>query len=106
MNQNLQKELGRILRILKDKYSPEKIILYGSMANGSAKPGSDLDMVVVKKTKRRFFNRIGDVLKLVRPKEAIDILVYTPKEFRQMSKRSWFIGEEVIKKGKIIYALP
>lgn len=99
----LNKELKRITRVLKTKYHPEKIILYGSFALGRVHEWSDLDIVVVKKTKKRFYDRIYDVSRLTDPNVAVDFLVYTPDEFEDMRLWSPFIKYEVLKKGETLY---
>lgn len=101
--QVLETELTRIVRVLKDKYEPEKVILYGSLARNKVRQWSDLDVVIVKNTPKRFYDRIGEVLTMTDPNEAVDFLVYTPEEFQDMQQYSRFIGEEVIKKGKVLY---
>jgi len=78
---------------------------FGSVANGRIKQWSDLDIAVIKNTKKRFYDRIGEVLQLIRPHQPVDVLVYTPKEYEQMKQDSWFVDEEVAKKGKTIYAV-
>lgn len=101
--QQLRNELDRIVKVLVKDYSPEKIILYGSVAHRKMKEWSDLDIVVIKNTNQRFYDRIGDVLHLTRPHEAVDFLVYTPQEFSDMQKYNYFISQEVIQKGQILY---
>ena len=99
----LQNEVDRIVRVLIENYSPEKIILYGSVAHKKIKEWSDLDIVVIKNTNQRFYDRIGDVLRVTQPHEAVDFLVYTPEEFSDMQKYNYFITQEVIKRGQILY---
>lgn len=92
-------------RIVKS-YQPEKIILFGSAAVGKIHEDSDLDLVIIKKTQKRFYDRIGEVLRVVRsitPKPPLDVLVYTPLEFEQMMRESYFIKDEVAKKGRVLY---
>lgn len=101
--QQLRHELDRIVKVLVKDYSPEKIILYGSMARGQIKEWSDLDIVVIKDTNQRFYDRIGNLLHLTKPGVGIDFLIYTPEEFRDMSTYNMFIQEEVIKRGKVLY---
>ena len=99
----LSQELKRIVSVLKTGYQPEKIVLYGSLAGGKVNRWSDLDLMVVKKTKKRFYDRIGEVLMLTNPREPVDFLVYTPSELQDMESYSYFIRDEVVKKGKILY---
>lgn len=44
-----QKEIKKIVKILKEKYKPEKIILFGSFASGRPKENSEVDLAVIKK---------------------------------------------------------
>lgn len=105
---DLQEIAQRIInRIVKD-YQPEKIILFGSAATGKIDKDSDLDLAIIKQTKKRFYDRIGEVLHLLwsnRPTPGIgtDVLVYTPQEFAQMQKDNYFVRDEIVKKGRILY---
>lgn len=104
MTKQIQEELERIISVLRDTYKPEQIILFGSSVNGTSRTDSDIDLVVIKKTSKRFYDRIGDVLRLVRPREALDVIVYTPEEYARLTQESWFVGEEITKKGRIVYS--
>lgn len=84
-------------------YQPEKLILFGSAATGRTHRWSDIDLVAIKKTNKRFYDRIGEVSALIPHSVPIDILVYTPEEFAAMAKDNYFIKNEVVKKGKIVY---
>jgi len=97
---NLQKELNRCISMLKEKYRPVKIILFGSLANDRVDKWSDIDLILVKDTEKPFLDRSKEVILLLKPKVGMDILVYTPDEFRQLSE-SRFFKEEIIKKGVI-----
>lgn len=94
--------IKKILKLLK-RYNPEKVILFGSYARGCSDQFSDIDLIIIKKTRKRFLDRIKDVLMIIKPSYAIDILVYTPQEFKKMiSQRNPFL-EYVLKEGKVIY---
>ena len=99
----MENELRRWLRILKAQYHPEKIILFGSFVNRKVRKWSDLDLIVIKETQKRFLDRIEEVLRYLHPKVGADILVYTPKEFSELCRTRVFFKEEILKKGRIIY---
>jgi predicted nucleotidyltransferase len=92
----------RLLDQLK-KYNPEKVILFGSQARGSSDSYSDIDVIIIKKTKKPFLDRVKDVIRIIKPNYAIDILVYTPEEFQQMTTRGNSFLEHVLKEGSVIY---
>ena len=47
------------------RYNPEKIIIFGSYVRGEMDEYSDLDFVVIKKTKKRFIRRLIEVAELI-----------------------------------------
>ncbi len=100
----LEAELERIVAKLKKDYHPQKIILFGSLANGTVKEWSDIDLAIIKETKSRFLDRLTEVAFLCRAKVGVDFLVYTPQEFEQAQRRkNYFILDELVEKGKILY---
>lgn len=100
----LEKEFARIIDVLKKKYAPEKIILFGSFVNGIKHQWSDIDIVIIKDTNENFVDRLQAVSLLTRPAVGVNFIVYTPKEAQQMiDNRHYFFTEEILKKGKVIY---
>jgi len=85
---------------------PEKIILFGSYAKSSvAKAGSDIDLLLVMNTDKRPADRVKEALKLVWGSiPHIEPQVLTPREFDKAIKENhFFITQEVIRNGKVIY---
>jgi uncharacterized protein len=100
----LQQALDKILFTLKKEYQPNKVILFGSMAQGTVKEWSDLDLVIIKETNKPFIQRNTDVALLCLAPVSVDYLVYTPQEFADMvAQKNHFIVNEVLGKGKVIY---
>lgn len=104
MKKQISKELKLITHRLVARYHPETIILFGSLVSKSPGNWSDIDLALVKKTRRRFLDRLKDALLIARPKEALDILVYTPEEVSNMeSNGNPFWIHEIKEKGQILY---
>jgi CRISPR-associated endonuclease Cas3-HD len=99
----LQIELKRCLEILKDKYAPIKVLIFGSIVGGNINKWSDIDMIIIKETQKRFLERTKEVLLLLRPKIGMDILVYRPSEFDILCKSRLFFKSEILSKGEVIY---
>ena len=100
----LTQALDQILLTLKQEYQPEKVILFGSMAQGDVKEWSDLDLAIIKNTSKPFMERLEEVTLLCLVPVGVDFLVYTPAEFSQMLiENNPFIRDEIVSKGKIIY---
>lgn len=100
----LEQELERVVETLREKYKPRKILLFGSLLRGHTHAWSDIDLVVVKNTEKRFVERLKEVALLTQPKVGIDFFVYTPEEFQEMiSEPGTFQQREMFEKGKVIY---
>lgn len=99
----LQAELDRILPIIRSQYQPERIILFGSFLNDSIGEWSDLDIAIIKRTDKRFLDRLLEVARLIHSRVATDVIVYTPQEFEEMADDNYFVREEIVQKGKIVY---
>jgi len=96
-------KIKRVVECIK-RYDPEKIIIFGSYVRGEADEYSDLDFVVIKKTKRRFIKRLIEVARLIdNDLGKVDIFVYTPQEFKRMIEEENPFIEQVIKEGRVIY---
>ncbi len=96
----------RVQQIVNDlvkNYQPEKVILFGSRISGEVHKWSDVDLVAIKRTNKNFYDRIGEASVAFDHILPVDVIVYTPEEFEQMSKDNRFVREEVIKKGKVVY---
>jgi len=100
----LQAELERIVRVLVEQYDPECVILYGSFAHGDIHEWSDLDLCVIKRTEKRFIERLEEVGLLTLPCVWCQILVYTPEELEAVKQQGlYFFVDEILGKGKVLY---
>ncbi len=99
----LEQELARYLRLLTEHGNPEKVILFGTLATGRINEWSDIDLVVVEQTELSFFERLRQIRKLLQPRVGIDVMVYTPEEFNQLSAERTFFRDEIVAKGKVVY---
>lgn len=83
---------------------PEKIILFGSYAKKTQKPESDIDVLIVKNTKKKPAQRITEVLALVWGRVPhIEPQVITPEEFHQAIVQPHSFIREVVKDGVVLY---
>ncbi|HXF65060.1 MAG TPA: nucleotidyltransferase domain-containing protein [Caldilineaceae bacterium] len=99
----LEAEIRRYLSVLQEHVQPERVLLFGSLARGDTDTWSDIDLVIVKETDKRFLDRIKEMMQLLRPQVGVDILVYTPAEFARLSQERAFIRNEIVGRGKVLY---
>lgn len=97
----LKEELNRIIKIIKD-LDIKKVLLFGSCVKGNIGKNSDIDLLIIKDTEKRFLDRIDEIIKIIDPKVAVDVIVYTPEEFEKLLKTSSFV-RKIAREGRIIY---
>lgn len=85
--------------------SPYAVILFGSYVRSEAKPGSDLDMLVVADDSlehcRKESARLRRALRGI--SMPIDILVVRHGDFERLKDVPGLIYQEAVKKGKVAY---
>lgn len=96
-------EFKRAISTLQKNPAVEKIILFGSLANGLISMKSDLDLLIIKKTNKPFLTRAMEIMQLLNPGIAIDILVYTPEEFAEMQEKPNSFIKNILENGRIVY---
>ena len=99
----LEAELARYVQLLREHYAPQRVVLFGSLTSGEVEEWSDIDLVIIKETDRKFLDRTRDVLQLLRPRVGLDVLVYTPDEFDRMAHERAFVRDEIVGKGTVLY---
>lgn len=71
--------------------SVEEAYVFGSYANETASARSDIDLIFIKNTDKRFFDRYSEFDDLYALfQQPIDLLIYTPAEWEQMQERLFF----------------
>ena len=86
------------------RYEPEKIIAFGSWVRGEADEYSDFDFVVIKRTSKRFLERLIEVARLIgKDIGKVDVFVYTPEEFRRMIQSQNPFIMQVLEEGVLVY---
>jgi hypothetical protein len=82
---------------IKDIYSPEKILLFGSRARGDHLVDSDVDILIVSEHFEgvNWLKRIGDVSLYWDGLVALELLCYTPAEFEEKTRMIGIVNEAV-----------
>lgn len=97
----LEAELERIKNQL-PALDVQKVILFGSLASGGVRKSSDIDLIIVKKSDKKFLDRMDEFYEKLDSRVSLDIMVYTPEEFEKMSRTNTFI-KRAIREGRILY---
>ncbi|MEA3464314.1 MAG: nucleotidyltransferase domain-containing protein [Patescibacteria group bacterium] len=106
IKQKYQRELNKLSKQIIEKYKPEKIILFGSLVSGEIREDSDIDLLIIKDTKKNYWQRAKDISRAIGnisidvPKDIINI---TPKELKYRLSIGDYFVQDIINNGKMIY---
>lgn len=94
-----------MVRRIVDRFDPERVILFGSHARGSAGPDSDVDLLVVMSYRgSRARAQTAIRLALGDFPVAKDIVVSSPEEFAWRSKVPGTIERPAAREGEVMHA--
>ena len=97
-------KINQIIKIIKDNINPEKIILFGSYANGNPDEHSDLDLLIVKDSDVPRYKRGKEIRKYLRGIGVpLDIIVYTKDEIDRWKNVEEAFITQIMKNGKVLY---
>ncbi len=96
----LETELDRIVAAL-PQFGVRRAIVFGSLAKGNVRGGSDLDLILIADSQESFSERCARFYRALRPSIGLDLLVYTPAEFEVMRSGSFL--RRALTEGRSVY---
>jgi predicted nucleotidyltransferase len=98
------KEIHNIVDQLIQLYKPEKVILFGSLAEGQIHQGTDIDLFIIKRDVPNLgVDRIRQLDSLIKYRLATDFIVYRPEELDRRLKLGDPFIKNILDKGKVLY---
>jgi predicted nucleotidyltransferase len=108
MSSETEKLIDEITEIIIREVDPKQVILFGSQARGTSRPGSDLDFLIVQDhpfapghTRRQQMSKIWR--RLAHFPVSQDILVYTPDEIEEWRQSKNHVIGRALREGKLVY---
>jgi predicted nucleotidyltransferase len=100
-----QAQINKLIEEIALGYDPEKIYLFGSYAVGRQASNSDIDLFIIKNTRKRKIERNREVRKCIKtyPQSGLDIFIFTPVELQEGLQETINIGKEAVTTGKLVY---
>ena len=100
-------QIQELTRRIERQFHPDRVVLFGSYAQGTAKQDSDIDLLVVAETALPPPERYGAVRRLVADfPAAFDIIVKTPEEYARWRSVVNHIVYFADKYGTVLYERP
>jgi predicted nucleotidyltransferase len=96
-------EIERFLNRVKQAIRVEKVIVFGSRARGDYLTDSDVDLIMVSRDFEGvpFYERMDKLILLWESPLDLDVLCYTPEEFK-MKKEEICIVKQAVEEGMVI----
>ncbi len=99
----LHHELARLVALVVEQLRPERIVVFGSVASGEIHEWSDLDVAVVMDTQLRPLDRDSLIRDQAKPIVTLDLFVYAPDEWHELTRTRPFIRDEIAANGRVLY---
>lgn len=93
----LVEQIGHLFR-------PEKVVLFGSYAYGRPTQESDVDLLVIMKTRLRPIEQAVAIRQAVDCSFPMDLLVRTPEQIKERLRLDDYFLRDVLLRGIVLYA--
>ncbi len=107
MLQVTDKLLRDMTDLIVKECAPQKVILFGSHARGTAGDNSDLDFMIIEnftKVGKSREETLSDLCQLLFDYDLpIDLLLYSPEEVTKWSKAKNHVVAHALREGKVLY---
>lgn len=97
--------VGRLVDRIVEEFRPQRVILFGSHAAGTADAGSDVDLLVVMETPTTLLKQATAIYQSLDHDVPVDILVRTPEQVAARSPRD-LILRTILSEGVAVYEAP
>jgi predicted nucleotidyltransferase len=97
-------EIQNLVDKIVARIGPERVIVFGSYAKGTATAKSDLDLFVIKDTHLPMRERGKDISSILTGLLfRVDVHVYTPEEVEEYGNEEYSFINSILKTGRVVY---
>jgi len=97
------KSVQKIVWQIVEHFSPQKVILFGSYADGTPTEDSDVDLLVVMEVDGQLIHAAAQIAATVDHPFPLDIVVSTPSQLKASFDRKGNFATEVLTRGIVLY---
>ena len=89
-------------RIVRE-FSPERVVLFGSYANGNPRPDSDVDLLVILPFEGKSFRKSLEILNRVNPRFPVDLLARRPDDTARRYREGDPLIRDALDHGQVLH---
>ena len=98
------KDIQTVGRRIAREFRPQRVILFGSHARGSARADSDVDLLVIAPFDGTSFRQSLRILNQLDLRLPIDLIAYRPEDVQRRYAEGDPLVREALDHGKVLYA--
>ncbi len=96
-------DIRELTRRIAREFHPERIVLFGSYAEGTATPDSDVDMLVVLPFRGTALRKSVEILNHLDVRFPVDLVTRRPADVRRRYAEGDPLIREALDRGKVLY---
>lgn len=100
---DVQAHIRHLCNQIVEKFHPQKVILFGSYADGRPNYDSDIDLMVVMPYLGSELDKMAEVRLQLDSTIPVDVLVKTPNQIKNRIALGDFFILDIVKNGKLLY---
>ncbi|HUU91928.1 MAG TPA: nucleotidyltransferase domain-containing protein [Phycisphaerae bacterium] len=97
------KEIEEVGRRIGREFRPDRVLLFGSYADGTATDDSDVDLLVVLPFEGRPFHKSLEILNRLDVRFPCDLLARSPDDVARRYEQGDPLIREALDRGKVLY---
>ncbi len=99
-----KKTIETIGKTIVRQFNPERVVLFGSYANGHPGPDSDIDLFVVMPHDGIAARKAAEIRLALPTNLPIDVIVRSPRKVKERLRMHDNFVSEVMQNGRVLYA--
>lgn len=96
-------DIRRVVQQIVEGFAPQKVILFGSYADGKPTADSDVDLLVVMDSEEEPLHTAARISSAIDHPFALDIIVTKPSTLDASFKRRGNFATEIMTRGVVLY---
>lgn len=96
-------QIREFSRKLVEEFRPQRVILFGSHARGTATEDSDVDLLIILPFEEKSVAKSVEMRMKLRPEFPVDLIVRTPENVRKRLEMEDTFMREIMEEGMVLY---
>ncbi len=103
MRKDAEQEIEVFVNQIVERFSPERVVLFGSQASAKTTLESDVDLLVIMDFEGRPHEQAFEIRKAIKRSFPLDLIVRRPSDVEQRLIMGDFFMKDIIEEGKVLY---